>query len=77
MRGLLLATAVLLSACTHTEERTAPATAFYTKPAPAVVSAQKSACSDSFDHALSNLTSAMKVEGTYAMSRPVVASSRY
>lgn len=76
MRGLLLATAVLLSACTHTEERQ-PASAFYTKPAPVAVSAHKSACADSFDHALTNLTTAMKLEGTYAMSQPVTASGRY
>ncbi len=77
MRGLLLAMVVLVSACTHTEERTAPATAFYTKPAPVAVSVQKTACSDSFDHALSNLAGAMKLEGSYAMSQPVVASGRY
>lgn len=71
MKRLTVLCALILGACNHTPE-TAPKEAFYTpKPRPVATQAQKSACADSFDQSLSNLTKAMKIDGTYAMSLPV------
>ncbi len=69
MNRLMLIAALLLGACSHGETKAAavqPAA-----PVAVAVQTQSYTCADSFNHALSNLTSAMEVEGTYAMSLPV------
>lgn len=69
MNRFMLVLALLLGACSHGETKTVAVQPV----APIVVATQTQSytCADSFNHALSNLTSALEIEGTYAMSVPV------